>query len=88
MSRFQTLIRIGQLRMRADRMPPHIRLTIPGWDHRMVVSLAFWSLPKDIRNSVHEHFMNTSNEPFRCYAEVNMDADQWEDLVFSNWELA
>ena len=74
--------------MRAKRKPPHIRFTIPDWDDKMVVSLPFWSLPKDLRNDVHSHFTNTSNEPFYCYAEVNMDADQWEDLIFSNWELA
>lgn len=82
------MIRIGRLKMRAERKPPHIQVTIPAWDHKMVVSIPFWSLPKTLRNTVHQHFANTTNEPYRCHARVNLDAEIWEELIFDKWEIA
>ena len=86
MSKHRTLIRIGLLIR--DRVPHVIQFTIPSWDHNMVISARLVTLPGDVRQAVKEHFASTSNEPFRCYAQVNLDAETWEDIVVDNWELA
>ncbi len=91
MSRFQTLIRIGRLKMGMEpgnRHAPLIQVVIPGWNHRLIIELPFRTLPKEIRDAVDQHFSETPLEGFRCFAEVNMDADRWEDLVFKKWELS
>jgi hypothetical protein len=70
-----------------NRHAPLIQVVVPGWNHRLIIELPFRPLPKEIRDAVYQHFSETPLEGFRCYAEVNLDAEIWEELIFSKWEL-
>ena len=86
---WKTLIRIGRLKIgpTAVRKPAHIQFVIPGWDPKQVIEMPFWGLPKALRDKVLSHFSTTVNESYRCFAEVNIGAEKWEDLKFTNWEV-
>jgi hypothetical protein len=53
---------------------------IPGWELDEVVKIRLIDLPDTVRSRVVPDF--------RCYAHVNLGAEAFEDLYWSDWELA
>ena len=68
MRMWRTLIRI------LGETPDGVRVVLPGWDIREVVTI-----PRD-------QFPYEPREGYRCHARVNLSARNPEDLVFEGWE--
>jgi hypothetical protein len=52
---------------------------IPAWEGNEIIKVRLRDLPEPMRSLV--------TPDFRCYAQVNLGADAFEDLYWCNWEM-
>lgn len=78
---WRTLIRVTAV----DRDAGLVIVIISAWDSRTPVMLikGFDNLPDDLWSWL----TTKSYIPIRLYAEVNIDAENWWELVFEGWEF-
>ena len=73
---WRTLIRVEDVD-EPDSPQRRLYVIVPAWDQNEVVALIMKDLPEHIRDQV--------KPGFRCYAEVNIGAEEEKDLYFVSW---
>lgn len=73
---WKTLIRIDEI----VNDGKYFYVVIPGWNPDKRIRIYFDNIPRDMEKKVNEGLR-------RLYAQVNLGAENYQDLYFSNWHI-
>lgn len=71
---WRTLIRV----MTVNGYKDEVGVVIPGWNSNLTVQIPMHRIPLELRKQL--------TKDFRCFAKVNIGAEDWKDLKFEDWE--